>query len=152
MKRTNFQLTPHFSYDEMTFSAWAETHNADNTPDCLQQAALENLCRKFMEPLYAKFGPVTVRSAFRTEQVNIGHHGVGCSKHLSGEAVDISLPDEQTGRAYFRFLKTLPDIDQIFFEYDRHGDMWLHLSSCLDARENRHQLFPNYRMTYDEDL
>lgn len=152
MKRPDFQLTPHFSYNEMTFSAWAAAHQVDNTPDCMQQAALENLCRKFMEPLHGHFGTIKVLSAFRTEEVNFGHHGVGCSKHLTGEAVDIALPDEQTGRAYFRFLKTLPDIDQLFFEYNRHGDMWLHLSSCLDPRDNRHQLFPNYRQTYEYDL
>ena len=75
-------------------------------------------------------------------------HGVGNSKHLTGEAADIYLPDEETGRAYFRFLKTLPDIDQMLFEYNRRGSMWIHVSSCLDPNENRHQVFPNYRVTY----
>lgn len=45
MKRQNFQLTPHFSYNEMTRSAWAEAHNVDNTPDCLQIAAMTNLAQ-----------------------------------------------------------------------------------------------------------
>lgn len=148
MKRENFQLTPHFSYYEMTRSAWAEAHNVDNTPDCLQIAALTNLSRKILEPLREKFGPIRINSAFRSETVNYGVHGVGNSKHLTGEAADIYLPDEETGRAYFRFLKTLPDIDQMLFEYNRSGAMWIHVSSCLDPNENRNQVFPNYRVTY----
>lgn len=148
MKRPNFQLTPHFSYDVMTHSAWAEANHVDNTPDCIQLAGMENVCRKLLEPLFNHFGPIQILSAFRSEAVNIGHHGLGGSKHLTGEAVDILLPDDETGRAYFRFLKTLPDIDQMCFEYNRLGDMWIHVSTCLDPRENRHQVFPNYRLTY----
>ena len=148
MKRENFQLTEHFSYEEMTRSAWAEQNHVDNTPDCLQLAALVNLCRCVLEPLRGKFGPIRINSGFRSERVNEGVHGVGNSKHLSGEAADIHLPDEQTGRAYFRFLKTLRCIDQLLFEYNRSGAMWIHVSSCLDERENRHQVFPNYRVMY----
>lgn len=32
-KRQNFMLSPHFSYEEMTRSDWAERHGVDNTPD-----------------------------------------------------------------------------------------------------------------------
>ena len=43
-------LTEHFSYNEMTRSTWAQTHRVDNTPDALQLAALENLCRVLLDP------------------------------------------------------------------------------------------------------
>ena len=43
-KRQNFMLSPHFSYEEMTRSDWAERHGVDNTPDELQLAGLINLC------------------------------------------------------------------------------------------------------------
>lgn len=145
MKRKNFQLTEHFSYNEMTRSAWAERNHVDNTPDCLQLAAMENLCRTVLEPLRARFGPIRINSGFRSPLVNEGVRGVGNSKHLTGEAADIYLPDRETGRAYYRFLCQLKDIDQLLFEYRRDGAMWLHVSSCLDPRENRHQCFPNYR-------
>ena len=146
MKRKNFQLTPHFSYYEMTRSAWAERYHRDNTPDCLQLAALENLCRVLLEPLRAQFGPIRINSAFRSPTVNEGVHGVGASKHLTGEAVDIRIPNVETGRAYYRFILHHVDFDQLLFEHRRDGAMWIHCSVCLDPRENRHQSFPNYRV------
>ena len=50
MKRENFMLTEHFSYNEMTRSAWAERNGVDNTPDALQLLALENLCQVLLAP------------------------------------------------------------------------------------------------------
>lgn len=144
MKRENFQLTEHFSYYEMTRSAWAEQHQVTNNPGKLQLAALTNLCRVLLEPLRREFGPIRINSAFRSPLVNEGVHGVGMSKHLSGEAVDIHVPDLETGRAYFRFIVNHVDYDQVLFEYRRDGAMWLHCSVCLDSHENRHQSFPNY--------
>ncbi|MBR6276705.1 MAG: peptidase M15 [Prevotella sp.] len=146
MKKKNFMLTPHFSYNEMTRSAWADRHGVDNTPDSLQLAALENLCRVLLEPLRAQFGPIYINSAFRSEKVNTGVHGVGCSKHLSGEAVDIHIENQETGRAYYRFILHHIDFDQLLFEHRRDGAMWLHCSVLLDSRENRHQAFPNYKV------
>lgn len=148
MKRKNYMLTEHFSYHEVTHSDWADRHHVNNEPDCLQLAALENICRRLGEPLRRQFGPIYINSGFRCETVNIGVHGVGNSKHLSGEALDIRLPDVQTGRAYFRFIKEHIDVDQLLFEYNRSGAMWIHCSVCLDDRENRHQVFPNYRAPY----
>lgn len=143
-KRKNYQLTEHFSYNEMTRSAWAERNNVDNTPDALQLLALENLCRKLLEPLRQEFGPIRINSGFRCPLVNEGVHGVGNSKHLSGEAADIYLPDEETGRAYFRFIKQHVDFDQLLFEYNRFGARWIHCSVLLDATKNRHQAILNY--------
>ena len=64
-KRQNFMLSPHFSYEEMTRSKWAEDNGVDNTPDELQLAGLINICWKLGEPLREVFGPVTVTSGFR---------------------------------------------------------------------------------------
>lgn len=146
MKRKNYQLTEHFSYNEMTRSAWADRHHLDNTPDSLQTAALENLCRVLLEPLRRQFGIIRINSAFRSMVVNEGVHGVGNSKHLTGEAVDINIPDLDTGRAYYCWIVKHVDYDQLLFEHRRDGAMWLHCSVCLDPRENRHQAFPNYRV------
>ena len=145
MKKEKVMLTEHFSYEEMTRSDWATEHNADNTPDALALMALKNLCQKVLEPLRREFGPICINSGYRSPKVNEGVHGVGNSKHLTGEAVDIRLPNQETGRAYFRFIKSHCDIDQLLFEYNRAGAIWIHCSVCLDDRCNRHQVFPNYR-------
>lgn len=146
MARKNFMLSPHFSYEEMTRSEWATKHRVDNTPNELQLAALINLCWKLGEPLREVFGPIRVTSGFRSEAVNTGVHGVGGSKHLSGEAMDLHLSSEQLGKEYYLFIRKHVDFDQLLFEYNSQGAMWLHCSVCLDPRENRHQAIMNYRV------
>jgi len=145
MARKNFMLSPHFSYEEMTHSDWAERHGIDNTPDELQLAGLINLAWK-MEPLREMFGPIRVNSAFRNPEVNEGVHGVGNSKHLSGEAMDIHIPSLEVGKEYYMFIKKNIDFDQLLFEYNRSGSMWIHCSICLDPKENRHQAINNYKV------
>jgi len=144
-KRKNFMLSPHFSYEEMTHSTWAQTHRIDNTPDDLQLTALINLCWKLGEPLRETFGPIRVNSGFRSEAVNTGVHGVGNSKHLKGEAMDIRIDSEAMGKEMFLFIRKNIDFDQLLFEYNRYGAMWIHCSVCLDLKENRHQAIMNYR-------
>ena len=129
MARKNFMLSPHFSYEEMTHSDWAERHGIDNTPDELQLAGL-----------------IRVNSAFRNPEVNEGVHGVGNSKHLSGEAMDIHIPSLAVGKEYYMFIKKNIDFDQLLFEYNRSGSMWIHCSICLDPKENRHQAINNYKV------
>jgi len=145
MEKKNFLLTPHFSYEEMTRSAWAEAHNVDNTPDELQLLGLFNLCQRLLEPLREVFGPIRINSAFRCPEVNEGVGGVGGSKHLTGEAADIWLPSREAGLEYFRFIEKNVDFDQLLFEFNRRGAMWIHCSVLLDATLHRHQAFKNYR-------
>lgn len=145
-KRKAFMLSPHFSYEEMTRSSWAEKHGIDNTPDDLQLAALINICWKLGEPLRETFGPIRINSGFRSETVNTGVHGVGGSKHLSGEAMDIHVNSLEQGKEYFKFIQKNIDFDQLLFEFNRKGAMWIHCSVCLDPKENRHQAINNYRV------
>lgn len=145
MARKNFMLSPHFSYEEMTRSAWAEAHHVENTPDELQLAAMINLCWKLGEPLREVFGPIRINSGFRCPRVNEGVGGVGNSKHLSGEAMDIYIPNRERGKEYFLFIRKNVDFDQLLFEYNKRGGMWIHCSVCLDPKENRHQAIMNYQ-------
>lgn len=145
MERKNLMLSPHFSYEEMTRSAWAEENGVDNTPDDLQLAGLINLCWKLGEPLRETFGPIRVNSGFRCQAVNEGVHGVGNSKHLSGEAMDIYLPSEKLGKEYFMFIQKNVDFDQLLFEHNRNGAIWIHCSVCLNPKENRHMAIMNYK-------
>lgn len=145
METKNLMLSPHFSYEEMTRSAWAEENGVDNTPDDLQLAGLINLCWKLGEPLRETFGPIRVNSGFRCQAVNEGVHGVGNSKHLSGEAMDIYLPSEKLGKEYFLFIQKNVDFDQLLFEHNRNGALWIHCSVCLNPKENRHMAIMNYK-------
>lgn len=143
MKRKNFQLTKHISYYDMTRSAWAERYHRDNTPDSLQTAALGNLCRVLLEPLWNHCGPLKIRGAFHAPLVNQALRETGASLHLTGEAVDLWFDDLEQGRDYYRFIVNHVDYDQLYYEYRSNGDIWLHCSVRLDSRNNRHQAFPN---------
>ena len=138
-------LSPHFSYEEMTRSAWADANGVENQPDELQLACMINLCWKLGEPLREIFSRAVIRSGFRTAEVNEGVHDVGASKHLSGEAVDIAISSPAQGREYFMFISKNIDFDQLLFEYNREDEVWLHCSVCLDPAQNRHMAIFNLR-------
>ena len=72
---------------EMLYSEIANFHGIPNIPDDpdLAIAAGTRLCEELLEPLHATFGHVTVRSAFRSVEVNTyGHEridkGYGCGE------------------------------------------------------------------------
>lgn len=144
MKRKNFQLTQHISYYDVTSSDRADRYNRDNTPDSLQTAALENLSRVLLEPLWNYCGPLNIKGAFYSSQVAAALREPGGSLHQTGEAVDLWFNDLETARDYYCFILRHVNFDQMFYEYRRNGDIWLHVSVRLDSRENRHQAFPNY--------
>ena len=140
------KLTPHFRLSEFTKSATARRLRISNQPTEEAVENLENLCNEILEPLRRQFGPIHINSGYRCPQLNEAVGGVGNSSHLRGEAADIRLRDTETGRAYYVFLLTHTDFDQLLFEHNRKGGQWLHVS-CRKARgSNRHQAFPNYRV------
>ena len=66
------RLSPHFFMREMLYSEVANFHGMPNIPDNpdLAIAAGEELCNRLLEPLHATFGHVSVRSAYRSYEVN----------------------------------------------------------------------------------
>ena len=73
------RLSEHFFMREMLYSEIANFHGIPNIPDDpdLAIAAGTRLCEELLEPLHATFGHVTVRSAFRSVEVNTyGHERV----------------------------------------------------------------------------
>lgn len=66
------QLSPHFFMRDMLFSEIAVLSGLQNIPDDPDLAikAGTQLCTKLLEPLQETFGPIAVRSAYRTPQIN----------------------------------------------------------------------------------
>ena len=66
------RLSEHFFMREMLYSEIASFHGIPNIPDDpdLAVAAGTRLCEELLEPLHATFGHVSVRSAFRSAEVN----------------------------------------------------------------------------------
>ena len=70
------RLSEHFFMREMLYSEIANFHGIPNIPDDpdLAIAAGTRLCEELLEPLHATFGHVSVRSAFRSVEVNTYGH------------------------------------------------------------------------------
>lgn len=76
------RLSEHFFMREMLYSEIANFHGIPNIPDDpdLAVAAGTRLCEELLEPLHATFGHVSIRSAFRSVEVN----GFGHERRKSG--------------------------------------------------------------------
>ncbi len=142
--KNDIQLSEHFMLSEFMRSATADLLGIDNRPSAEQVGNLRNLCQEVLEPLRRQFGPIMVNSGYRCERLNEAVGGVGNSSHLRGEAADIRLVDVATGWRYYTFLVAHVNFDQLLFEYNRRGAVWLHVSCRQEMALNRHQAFPNY--------
>ena len=76
------RLSSSFFMRDFLYSEIANYHGIPNIPDDpdLAVAAGERLCRELLEPLKATFGDVTIRSAYRSSEVN----GFGCAQQREG--------------------------------------------------------------------
>ena len=70
------RLSEHFFMREMLYSEIANFHGIPNIPadPDLAVAAGTRLCEELLEPLHATFGHVSIRSAFRSVEVNTYGH------------------------------------------------------------------------------
>ena len=70
------RLSEHFFMREMLYSEIANFHGIPNIPDDpdLAVEAGTRLCEELLEPLHAAFGHVSIRSAFRSVEVNAYGH------------------------------------------------------------------------------
>jgi hypothetical protein len=78
------QLSEHFFMREMLYSEIAVLTGLQNIPDDPDLAieAGRNLCVVLLEPLQKKFGPLAIRSAYRTPQINThgNENNLSCAK------------------------------------------------------------------------
>lgn len=84
-------LSPHFTLEEMTESAYAARNSIDNTPGPEIVERLRELCDSVLEPVRRQFGPVRVTSGYRCPALNEGIGGAMRSQHMFGQAADIKV-------------------------------------------------------------
>ena len=96
-------LSPHFTLEEMTYSATAEAKGIPNTPVPLHNKILIHTCNYLLEPLRTllndkykeykgkkvKYVSINVTSGYRNERVNALVGGSSTSGHKKGECADI---------------------------------------------------------------
>lgn len=117
-------LSQHFTLLEMTGTD--ATNIVEAEP---YVASLTALCTTLLEPVRARFGPVSVHSGFRGPALNARVKGNKASQHLKGEAVDFHCPgakleDVMRWIVYDSGLK----YGQVILEGRRGPPTWIHLS------------------------
>lgn len=98
------QLTPHFALSEFV-------GRDGERPPGRSLPVLRNLCRLYLEPLRASYGPVTVLSGHRSPQHNAAVGGAPLSQHVYGEhgygvAADVRCA-RGTPREWYAYLEQL---------------------------------------------
>jgi uncharacterized protein YcbK (DUF882 family) len=119
---TRHRLSKHFTVEE--FDCHDGTHVSTR-----DYHGLEYLCRVYLEPLRAKYGPVTIHSGFRTKTYNAKIGGASNSYHIytqhdgNDQAADISCA-RGNPTAWHRTLNTIR-------QRERHGKGGLGLYSTF---------------------
>lgn len=145
------QITPHFSYREMTRSETARRHGVANTPS---QSDLANITytahqlekvRAYLNDKYQKPIAIIVTSCFRSEKVNKLVGGSRTSAHRFGLAADC----DATGFTSTQFAKEIIQMrdkgliafDQLILEFPERGDgAWVHIGFKKDGKGQRNQI------------
>ena len=145
------QITPNFSYRELTRSETARRHDVDNTPNADELAnitytanQLEKV-RTYLNDKYQKPIGIIVTSCFRNERVNALVGGSETSAHRYGLAADC----DATGFTSTAFAKEIIQMrdegliafDQLILEFPERGDgSWVHLGFKKDGLGQRNQV------------
>ena len=125
------QLTPHFKLSEFVKSSTANARHIDNTPTEAIVANLKALCEEVLEPLRQWCGkPIIISSGYRSPALNKAVGGAKNSQHMTGEAVDIRLPDAASCRKWFLWMMDNLQFDQLIMEKSTFSSTryWIHVS------------------------
>lgn len=128
---TNVQLSPHFKLSEFTKSSTATARHIDNTPNDEQIRNLKALCENVLEPLRQHFNvPIIIGSGYRCPKLKAAVGGVKNSQHQYGEAADIHIPDEATGKRWFVWLMDNVPFHQLIWEKSTPSSThhWIHVA------------------------
>lgn len=124
------QLSPHFTFAEMVATSQrglAARNAAEAVP---YTATLRALCETLLEPVRARFGPVSIHSGFRGPSLNAAIGGSKTSQHMRGEAADFHCPRAALDDV-FRWIVVDSGLafGQAILEAHRPGPpTWIHLS------------------------
>jgi len=124
------KLTEHFNLEEMTVSPTAKRLGLSNTPTPEHIENMRYCCEKILEPVRAKFGPVTINSSYRAPAVNKAVGGSKTSQHVNGQAIDFEVKGVDNKKVADWVADNL-EFDQVILEFYTKGDTnsgWVHAS------------------------
>ena len=139
------KLTEHFTLYEFEKSPTAKAHGITNSAPPLVATNLMALCVNVLEPLRKAFNnPIVIGSGYRCKALNKLVGGVSNSQHMTGEAADLHIPDDELGKKWFNWIRKNCKFDQLICERNTKGSKrwWIHVSYRRDGK-NRGQVIEN---------
>lgn len=136
------KLTEHFTVEELSASPTAKRLGLSNTPTPEHLANMKYVCEKILEPVRAKFGPVTVNSSYRAPAVNKAVGGSKTSQHVNGQAVDFEVMG-MSNKDLADWVADNLEFDQVILEFYTAGDKnsgWVHVSIKKEGGNRRQRL------------
>jgi len=117
-------LTPHFTLDEMTYSATALRHGWANYPDPQSLENLKRTCMLLEQVRMLFLAPITITSGYRSKQVNDAAGSKDSSQHRVGCAADFKVAGYTPDEVCLKIAKSGLHFDQLIREYNA----WTHIS------------------------
>ncbi len=115
-------LTKNFTLEELCVT---DTGGA-NIPNEMQKEKLLYVATFLLQPIWEFFGPIKVRSGFRSEWVNEKIGGSKTSQHVKGEACDL-IPLNADINNVFNWCRKALRFGQLIDEH-KNGAHWIHIS------------------------
>ena len=133
----------YFTIKELSRSSTAEKLGIDNTPTPEIRAKL-NILISALDKTREQYGkPIFVTSGYRCPELNKAVGGVNSSQHVKGEAADLVGRNDDETRKIFETAKALGNFDQLLYEKNSKGSIWVHIS--YKASGNRTMCIDNYK-------
>ena len=133
----------YFTIKELSRSSTAEKLGIDNTPTPEIRAKL-NILISALDKIREQYGkPIFVTSGYRCPELNKAVGGVNSSQHVKGEAADLVGRNDNETRKIFETAKALGNFDQLLYEKNSKGNIWVHIS--YKASGNRTMCIDNYK-------
>jgi putative chitinase len=136
------KLTEHFTLEELTTSPTAKKLGLSNTPTPEHIANMKYCCEKILEPVRAKFGPVTINSSYRAPAVNKAVGGSKTSQHVNGQAIDYEVKGVDN-KVVADWVADNLEFDQVILEFYTAGDKnsgWVHTSIKKEGGNRKQRL------------
>lgn len=104
-----------------------------NVPTRVQTENMSILIEQIINPLIKRFGGIQINSGFRSKKLNKAVGGARNSSHMTGQAVDLTVPGISPSEVCDWIFNNLA-YDQLINEFDR----WVHIS-FKNNQDNRNQ-------------
>jgi zinc D-Ala-D-Ala carboxypeptidase len=126
------QLTPHFTLEELSVSAYGARNGLSNIPPPTVHQSLKLLCLNVLEPLRTRLGKsIVVLSGYRSPAINRGVGGAATSQHMVGEAADIYVPKLANYTLAQLIIDAGLPFDQVILEFGQ----WVHVSYDAQGKQ-----------------